>query len=110
MSCLAALVIVSRRAPSSNLPTWLPSWPLLGVFGRSLSARTSLRVRGFAGAGGVVAFGGKRAGGGTFGCSACDVCFIRSAQFSARAQNLMRPSTLCPLRLDRLPPSQLERE
>jgi hypothetical protein len=44
-----------------------------------------LRVRGFAGAGGVVDFGGKRAGDGTFGCSACDVCFIRSAQFSARA-------------------------
>src|SRR5262245_3079629 len=49
--------------------------------------RTSLRVRGFAGARGVVDFGGKRAGGGTFGCSACDVCLIRSAQFSARAQN-----------------------
>jgi len=47
--------------------------------------RTSLRVRGFAGAGGVVDFGGKRAGDGTFGCSACGVCFIRSAQFSARA-------------------------
>jgi hypothetical protein len=47
--------------------------------------RTSLRVRGFAGAGGVVDFGGKRASDGTFGCSACDVCFIRSAQFSARA-------------------------
>src|SRR5262249_1446528 len=26
------------RAPSSNLPTRLPSWPLPGVFGRSLSA------------------------------------------------------------------------
>src|SRR5215813_11288220 len=38
MSCRAALVIVSRRAPSSNLPTRLPSWPLLGVFGRSRSA------------------------------------------------------------------------
>ena len=48
--------------------------------------RTSLTVRGFAGAGGVVDFGGKRAAGGTFGCSACDVCFIRSAKFSAGAE------------------------
>src|SRR5262245_66560653 len=37
MSCRAALVIDSRSAPSSNLPTRLPSWPLLGVFGRSRS-------------------------------------------------------------------------
>src|SRR5262249_6532863 len=48
--------------------------------------RTSLRVRGFAGAGGVVDFGGKRAAGGTFSCSACDVSFIRSAKFSAGAE------------------------
>src|SRR5215813_13478952 len=58
--------------------------------------RTSLRVRGFAGAGGVVDFGVKRAGDGAFGCSACDVCFIRSAQFSARAQNLMKPRHTLP--------------
>jgi len=43
-------------------------------------------VRGFAGAGGVVDFGGKRAAGGTFGCSACDVCLIRSAKFGAGAE------------------------
>jgi Bacterial macroglobulin domain 6/Alpha-2-macroglobulin bait region domain len=49
--------------------------------------RTSLRVRGFAGAGGGVDFGGKRAAGGTFSCSACDVCFIRSAKFSAGAES-----------------------
>src|SRR5262249_31304370 len=48
--------------------------------------RTSFRVRGFAGARGVVDFGGKRAAGGTFSCSACDVCFIRSAKFSAGAE------------------------
>src|SRR5262249_50169938 len=48
--------------------------------------RTSLEVRGFAGAGGVVGFGGKRAVGGTFGCSACDVCFIRSAKFGGGAE------------------------
>src|SRR6516162_8904476 len=48
--------------------------------------RTSLRVRRFADAGGVVDFGGKRVAGGTFGCSACDVCFMRSAQFSAGAE------------------------
>src|SRR5262252_11222395 len=48
--------------------------------------RTFLTVKGFAGAGGVVDFGGKRAAGGTFGCSACDVCFIRSAKFSAGAE------------------------
>src|SRR5262249_5060763 len=73
----------SRRTPSSNLPTRLPSWPLPGVFGRSLSAHVleGERVRQRLGG---VDLGGKRAGGGTFGCSACDVCFIRSAQFSAR--------------------------
>src|SRR5262249_41209693 len=73
----------SRRTPSSNLPTRLPSWPLPGVFGRSLSAHV-LEGERFRQRWGVVDFGGKRAGGGTFGCSACDVCFIRSAQFSAR--------------------------
>src|SRR5262249_10419741 len=35
---------------------------------------------------GVVGFGGKRAAGGTFGCSACDVCFIRSAKFGGGAE------------------------
>src|SRR5215470_18699853 len=48
--------------------------------------RTSLRVRGLAGAGGVVDFGGEGAASGTFSCSACDVCFMRSAKFSAGAE------------------------
>src|SRR5215813_200920 len=48
--------------------------------------RTSLGMREFASAGGVVGFGGKRAAGGTFGCFACDVCFIRSAKFGGGAE------------------------
>src|SRR5262252_11236825 len=59
---------------------------ILGMYDAGRFPRTSLTVRGFAGAGGVVDFGGKRAAGGTFGCSACDVCFIRSAKFSAGAE------------------------
>jgi hypothetical protein len=48
--------------------------------------RTSLRVRGFADAGGVVGFDRKHAVSGTFGCSAGDVCFIRSPKFAAGAE------------------------
>src|SRR5262245_15132596 len=110
MSCRAALVIVVKARAKLE---FAQAGFLVGRCSASLAGRfprTSLRVRGFAAAGGVVDFGGKRAGGGTFGCSACDVCFIRSAQFSARTQNFMKPRHTLPLRLDRLPPSQLERE
>src|SRR5215471_16553599 len=49
----------------------------------------------------------KRTARGTFGCSACDVCLIRSAKFGAGAA-LMKPRH--PLPASPRSPSQLERE
>src|SRR5262249_18154710 len=48
MSCRAPLVIVSRRAPSSNFATRLPSLSLVGVFGRARTASV-LEGEGFRG-------------------------------------------------------------
>ena len=83
MSCRAALVNRRQGARQARI---CPRGLLVGRCSASSASRfprTSLRVRGFADAGGVVDFGGKRAARGTFGCSACDVCFMRSANFSA---------------------------
>src|SRR5262245_45216032 len=90
MSCRATLVIAVKARAKLEFAF------LVGRCSASSAARfprTSLTVRGFAGAGGVVDFGAKRAAGGTFGCSACDVCFMR-AKFSL--QNLMKPRHTLP--------------